>query len=65
MLKQLRLSVEVFSDPFPNNGCLCWFLNSYFEQMCHNTFEYIHMIYLTCLPKFQIYDFMKLNLLPT
>jgi hypothetical protein len=30
------LAVDVFTQPFPGNGCLCWFYNFGFQQTCYN-----------------------------
>jgi hypothetical protein len=26
----------MLAEPFPSNGCFCWFHSFCFEQMCHN-----------------------------
>jgi hypothetical protein len=33
--------MDVFVEPLPTNGCLCWFHNSGFQQTCYSIFKNI------------------------
>jgi hypothetical protein len=33
------IATAVYKQPLTSNGCLCWFQNSGFQQICHNTFS--------------------------
>jgi superfamily II DNA helicase RecQ len=44
------LAMDVFTEPFPSNGCLCWFYNSGFQQTCHNMYKVSRN---SCSNKFQ------------
>jgi hypothetical protein len=66
-----RLAMGVFTEPFPNNSCLCWLHNSGFHQTCHNIFTYtpLHVMkYLFIFPingdqsKYIILNFIAVNL---
>jgi hypothetical protein len=39
----------VYTQPFPNNGYLCWLYNSAFQQTCHNinlfTTKFVTMVH--------------------
>jgi hypothetical protein len=43
------LATCVFAEPFPNNGHLCWFHNSGFQQTCYNVLHTVGNVHGCCL----------------
>jgi hypothetical protein len=36
MLRICCLAMDMFAEPLPSNGCVCWLYSSCFNQICHN-----------------------------
>jgi hypothetical protein len=49
MLRSCCLAASVIAEPFPSNGCLCWFQSSFLEQICHNIISSIY--YARCVTR--------------